>query len=74
MTESSYPYVFTARRECHWDRRKAVATDNGAYEIEIGDELALKHAVAKHGPVVAGISGHHRSFRFYRTGAFFTSM
>nr|AAK16515.1 cathepsin L-like cysteine proteinase [Litomosoides sigmodontis] len=70
MTESSYPYVTVARRDCRWDQRKAVATDNGAYEIQHGDELGLKHAVAKHGPVVVGISGHHRSFRFYRTGIY----
>uniref|UniRef100_A0A0R3RH97 Cathepsin L-like n=1 Tax=Elaeophora elaphi TaxID=1147741 RepID=A0A0R3RH97_9BILA len=67
--ESRYPYV-AHEQNCKWQRAIAsVKTENFA-EIEPGDELALKHAVAKHGPVVVGISGSSRGFRFYKSGVF----
>lgn len=68
MPEVRYPYVYEARSKCKWRRRHALVRDYGYLEIEPGDELALKHAVAKIGPVVVGISGHQRGFRFYRSG------
>ncbi|VIO97661.1 Cathepsin L-like precursor, putative [Brugia malayi] len=67
--ESRYPYVGVQQR-CRWQQNIAVARDNGFNEIPPGDELALKHAVAKHGPVVVGISGSKRSFRFYKNGVY----
>nr|AAT07057.1 cathepsin L-like cysteine proteinase [Brugia malayi] len=67
--ESRYPYVGTEQR-CRWQQNIAVVTDNGFNEIQPGDELALKHAVAKRGPVVVGISGSKRSFRFYKDGVY----
>uniref|UniRef100_A0A0R3RH96 Pept_C1 domain-containing protein n=1 Tax=Elaeophora elaphi TaxID=1147741 RepID=A0A0R3RH96_9BILA len=70
LGERMYPYVSVARYQCRWRRKDVVATDNGFYEIERGDESALKHAVAKHGPVAVGISGHLRGFRFYRSGIY----
>ncbi|VDM17625.1 unnamed protein product, partial [Wuchereria bancrofti] len=67
--ESRYPYVGVKQR-CRWRQSIAVARDNGFREIQPGDELGLKHAVAKRGPVVAGISGSRRSFRFYKDGVY----
>uniref|UniRef100_A0AAF5RVT9 Cathepsin L-like n=1 Tax=Wuchereria bancrofti TaxID=6293 RepID=A0AAF5RVT9_WUCBA len=67
--ESKYPYVGTKQR-CKWKKNIAVVRDNGFNEIQPGDELGLKHAVAKHGPVVVGISGSRRSFRFYKNGVY----
>lgn len=68
VLESKYPYVFSASRHCRWQKKYVAARDKGYYEIRNGDEIALQHAVAKHGPVVVGISGHQRGFRFYKSG------
>ncbi|EJW78100.1 cathepsin L [Wuchereria bancrofti] len=70
IAESKYPYVFTARPFCKWRKADVVATNRGYFEIRDGDELGLKHAVAKYGPVVVGISGRQRSFRFYKSGIY----
>ncbi|VDM16396.1 unnamed protein product, partial [Wuchereria bancrofti] len=63
--ESKYPYIENEQR-CKWRQSIAVAKDNGFNEIKPGDELGLKHAVAKRGPVAVGICGSKRSFRFYK--------
>ncbi|CAG9531391.1 unnamed protein product [Cercopithifilaria johnstoni] len=69
--ESKYPYVFGAGKNCKWGKKKAVATTvKGFFVIESGDELALKHAIAKHGPVTAGISGSQSGFKLYKSGIY----
>uniref|UniRef100_A0AAF5PUT0 Cathepsin L-like n=1 Tax=Wuchereria bancrofti TaxID=6293 RepID=A0AAF5PUT0_WUCBA len=67
--ESKYPYIENEQR-CKWRQSIAVAKDNGFNEIKPGDELGLKHAVAKRGPVAVGICGSKRSFRFYKDGVY----
>uniref|UniRef100_A0A915PLA3 Cathepsin L-like n=1 Tax=Setaria digitata TaxID=48799 RepID=A0A915PLA3_9BILA len=67
--EARYPYVHQAGN-CRWNRNMGVVTDTGYYLIQPGDELALKHAVAVYGPVVVGIPGSLREFRFYKSGVF----
>ncbi|VDK63360.1 unnamed protein product [Onchocerca ochengi] len=67
--ESKYPYVGTEQK-CKWQEKIAYATDKGYAAIQRGDELGLMHAVAKHGPVVVGINGSKRPFRFYKSGVY----
>lgn len=67
-TELIYPYVSIANKQCGLRRGSFVANDKGYYQIRPGDELGLKHAVAKHGPVVVGICGYKPGFKFYKSG------
>uniref|UniRef100_A0A0R3S6I7 Cathepsin L-like n=1 Tax=Elaeophora elaphi TaxID=1147741 RepID=A0A0R3S6I7_9BILA len=67
--ELNYPYIESEQR-CKWNNRIALARDNGYGQVEPGDELGLKHAVAKRGPVVVGIAASSRAFRFYQSGVF----
>ncbi|OZC10725.1 hypothetical protein X798_02147 [Onchocerca flexuosa] len=43
----------------------AAVTDKGYAEIEKGDELGLKQAMAKYGSVVVGINGSKLPLKFY---------
>ncbi|KAM3728864.1 Cathepsin L-like [Dirofilaria immitis] len=67
--ENDYPYVGDVQR-CRWNKQIGIVKDNGYVYIEPGDEKALQHAVANYGPVVVGISGSKRAFRFYKSGIF----
>ncbi|KAM3728865.1 Cathepsin L-like [Dirofilaria immitis] len=67
--ERQYPYAATVQN-CRWHKRIALVNDKGYAYIPQGDELALKSAVAKYGPVVVGISASKRAFRFYSSGVF----
>uniref|UniRef100_A0A1I7VBE2 Cathepsin L-like n=1 Tax=Loa loa TaxID=7209 RepID=A0A1I7VBE2_LOALO len=69
-SEWTYPYVGIEQR-CKSRTNIAIVKDNGFSEIEPGDELALKHAVAEQGPVVVAISASKRSFRFYKNGVYY---
>uniref|UniRef100_A0A0R3RMW7 Pept_C1 domain-containing protein n=1 Tax=Elaeophora elaphi TaxID=1147741 RepID=A0A0R3RMW7_9BILA len=69
-TESKYPYASIARHQCGCKKENAVVITRGYYRILPGDELALKSAVAKFGPVVVGISGYQNGFKFYKSGVY----
>lgn len=69
-TEQSYPY--DARPEmCQFRRDEVGATDVGFVDIPEGDEEALKHAVAIHGPISVAIDAGYASFQFYHGGIYY---
>lgn len=68
VIESKYPCLFVAKRQCHWRKENVVATDQGYYQMQSGDEPGLKSAVAKCGPIVVGISGYQHGFKFSKSG------
>lgn len=68
-TEQSYPYDAHAEM-CHFRRDEIGATDTGFIDIPEGDEEALKHAVAVHGPVSVAIDASQQSFQFYHEGVY----
>ena len=69
-TESSYPYE-AKNTTCRFDPANVGANCQTHMEIMIGNELALKQAVATVGPVAAGIDGGKHSFQFYKSGYYF---
>ncbi|VDN07005.1 unnamed protein product [Thelazia callipaeda] len=73
LSNGNYPYEYYTQNYCRWRRNSVEATDEGFYQVNYGDELALKHAVAKTGPVVAAIAASRWSFRFYRSEALYSS-
>uniref|UniRef100_A0A915PLJ6 Peptidase C1A papain C-terminal domain-containing protein n=1 Tax=Setaria digitata TaxID=48799 RepID=A0A915PLJ6_9BILA len=68
--ESKYPYIGKDRQKCYWRKDIAAVTNKGYYRIKVGDELGLKSAVAKFGPVVVAVSGYQQSFKFYKSGVY----
>lgn len=69
-TEASYPYEEKQSR-CRFDPANVGSECIAYMEIQIGNEEALKQAVATVGPVAAGIDGAQRSFQFYKSGFYF---
>ncbi|VDM98383.1 unnamed protein product, partial [Onchocerca ochengi] len=67
--ESKYPYVETVQ-SCKLQEGTALIKNSDYLNIPKGDELGLKSAVVKYGPVVVGISASKRAFRFYKNGVF----
>lgn len=63
-----YPYV-GHKQICHRIARR-VETVGGMVQTKVGDELALKRAVATAGPVAVAIDGNQRSLHFYRGGVY----
>lgn len=66
-TEESYPYE-ARNSTCRFNPANIGGRCINNMEIMIGNELALKQAVATVGPVAAGIDGGQHSFQFYKSG------
>lgn len=68
-TESSYPYE--ARDDyCRYSPRYKGATDIGFVDIEMGNEQALKTAIATQGPCSVAIDASHHTLQFYSKGVY----
>jgi len=68
-TESSYPYE-GEEDVCRYNPKWKGASDIGFVDIESGNELKLKEAVATQGPCAIAIDAGHESFQFYSHGIY----
>jgi len=68
-TEQSYPYEGVDNK-CRYSPVSKGATDFGFMDIQSGNEVHLKQAVARVGPVSIGIDASHESFQFYGGGVY----
>jgi len=71
-TENSYPYE-GKDDVCRYNKTSSGSTCKGHVDITVGDEHALKEAVANVGPVSVGIDAAHPGFMHYRSGIFYDS-
>ncbi|XP_066263021.1 cathepsin L-like [Euwallacea similis] len=69
-TEKSYPYA-AEDEKCHFTLKNVGATDKGFVDIESGNEIDLKSAVATIGPVSVAIDASHESFQLYSDGVYY---
>ncbi|XP_031595963.1 digestive cysteine proteinase 2-like [Oreochromis aureus] len=56
---------------CHVDSSKLTARIQSYTNVTSGDQLALKMALFKNGPVAVSIDASHRSFVFYSHGVYY---
>jgi cathepsin L len=70
-TESSYPYEAKDDQKCRFNPSNVGGVIMDHMEIQVGNEEALKQAVATIGPVAAGVDAKPRSFQFYKSGYFY---
>ncbi|KAL3882296.1 hypothetical protein ACJMK2_028658 [Sinanodonta woodiana] len=68
-TEKEYPYK-AMDQQCKYNSAKVVAKITGCVELEWGNELSLKHAVATVGPISVAIDASHYSFDYYSGGVY----
>ncbi|XP_023019574.1 cathepsin L-like peptidase isoform X2 [Leptinotarsa decemlineata] len=68
-TEASYPYR-AEDEKCHYNAKNKGADDKGFVDIESGNELDLKAAVATVGPVSVAIDASHETFQLYSEGIY----
>lgn len=69
-TEESYPYE-AKNATCRFDPANVGGECIAYMEIQEGNEVALRQAVAMVGPVAAGIDASKHSFQFYKSGVLF---
>jgi len=67
--ESAYPYT-AQDGNCKYDAGQTVTKVSGHTDIPMGDENALKQAVATVGPISVAIDASHISFQLYRSGVY----
>jgi cathepsin L len=65
----SYPYT-GLNGTCAYVASESVTTDNGWYDVETDNELALQQAVALTGPVSVAVDASHESFQLYSSGVY----
>nr|XP_046269787.1 cathepsin L.1 [Scatophagus argus]XP_046269788.1 cathepsin L.1 [Scatophagus argus] len=68
-TEDSYPYE-AEDGQCRFKPDSVGAKCTGYVDVPLGDEDALKEAVATIGPVSVGIDAAHVSFQLYESGVY----
>jgi cathepsin L len=68
-TEKFYPYKGT-NQQCHFKKSQIGADDTGFVDLPMGDEEALKTAVATQGPISVAIDAGHPSFQLYKSGVY----
>ena len=66
--EDSYPYEAVDYEPCRYTKSHRAADDSGFKMLPEGNEHALKHALAKQGPVSVAIDASNVSFQFYKQG------
>jgi len=69
--EDSYPYEAVDYEQCRYTKSHRAADDTGFKMIPQGNEHALKHALAKVGPVSVAIDASNPSFQFYKDGVYY---
>nr|XP_039258217.1 procathepsin L-like [Styela clava] len=72
-TEESYPYMAKDEAMCKFNKMNIGATITGCVDIAHGDEMSLKSAVMRVGPISVAIDAGHSSFQLYKSGVY-TSM
>ncbi|XP_028995520.1 cathepsin L.1 [Betta splendens] len=68
-TEESYPYE-AEDGKCRYNAANVGAKCTGYVDVTVGDEDALKEAVATVGPVSVGIDASQPSFQLYQSGVY----
>jgi len=68
-TETFYPYKGT-NQKCHFKKSQIGADDTGFVDLPMGDEDALKTAVATQGPISVAIDAGHPTFQLYKSGVY----
>ena len=71
--EQSYPYEAVDYEPCRYNGANRAADDSGFKMLPEGNEHALKHALAKKGPVSVAIDASNVSFQFYKQGTLLIS-
>ena len=68
LPKALYPFSSFQNGECHFNRKNVGATLTGCVDIPHENEMALKVAVAKVGPISVAIDAGHQSFQLYESG------
>jgi len=69
--EEFYPYEGRDDGPCRFDKSHREGDDSGFKMVPQGDEKALRHALAKVGPVSVAIDASNPSFQFYQDGVYY---
>lgn len=66
--EIGISFLFNQDGQCRFKPEDVGAKCTGYVDVTVGDEDALKEAVATIGPVSVGIDASHSSFQLYESG------
>jgi len=69
-TEESYPYTMQDGR-CRFENTEKGTAIRGYVNVTSGDEMALRQAIALHGPISVSIDASHRTLSFYDSGIYY---